>query len=75
MKPSPEQVAENLADQWAQRDTNHWMDIKSAFIQGYIECLNNWKWNGENNDPGNSEPRRDDRKVVSLDTFRRTSRK
>lgn len=32
---TPEQMAEELADQWAKRDTNHWKDIKGAFFAGY----------------------------------------
>lgn len=35
MSKIPEQLAEELADQWAKRDTNHWRDIKGAFITGY----------------------------------------
>lgn len=35
MSKTPEQMAEELADQWAKRDTNHWKDIKGAFFAGY----------------------------------------
>lgn len=32
---TPEQMADELANQWAKRDTNHWKDIKGAFVAGY----------------------------------------
>ena len=36
MSKTPEQMAEELADQWSKRDTNHWRDIKGAFVSGYV---------------------------------------
>lgn len=41
-----EQIAENLANRvyGEGNQTVHWQAVKDAFILGYIECLNNWKW-------------------------------
>lgn len=35
MTKTPEEMAEELANQWANPDTNHWKDIKGAFLDGF----------------------------------------
>jgi hypothetical protein len=76
----PEIVAESLANEVCGEEgygTKHWQDIKSAFLAGYIECLNNWKWKGVRSDgtANDDQPGRTDSKVVSLDRFRGDNRK
>lgn len=79
MNKPPEIVAENLADQFCgdhARGTKPWQDVKSSFLAGYIECLNNWKWKGVGNDgyERDNKPGGDDRKVIPLESARTRNR-